>query len=285
MMRAGMARDKAILVVEGPTDLRLMERFVDETVCAALCSFGKDNALGAVALLLAEGTPGIVGFVDADFGRIDGDLPSGPSVVVSDHHDAEMMLLSSRALEKVLAEYGCDRKQPEFRRRMKVDSIRTHIFTESAKLGRLRHRSKEAKWRLKFRGIRHKKFVDAKTTLRVDLAAAVQVVLANSSGVTVSSEAVLAATPGDSDYPLTELCSGHDCTALLALGLSQCLGSLPPQLASRENVEKLLRLAYEEEDWRRTTAREAFRAWEVANAPFRVLKVLPRHRGAGEVER
>lgn len=271
MVRAGF--EGAILLVEGDTDCKLLERFVDSGTCKIVCARGKENVVAALGLLEGSGDDGIVGFVDSDFDRFDGLVPTGRNIVVCDCADVEMMLLSSPALEKVLNEFGSGTKMAKFLANCCAPSIREHLMSEGAKLASLRYQSKHRGWRLRFKELDYGKFVDARC-ISVDVKRAVRAVIAHTGGPAgVSAPDIEAAVSLEtSGFDLSEYCSGHDCCWLLAIGLRQALASQPQALANKDAIERLLRLAYEDGFFANTHVYAAIRAWEAAHYPFRVLR-------------
>lgn len=271
MMRAAFSG--TILMVEGPNDQKFLTRFIDDEQCRMLAAHGKQNALGAYQTLLSESSAlGVLVFIDADFARIDGELPTNEAIIVSDHHDTEMMMLLSPAFDKILREYGSTSKVPTFCGRVQTKSILEHLLLQAARIAHLRHQSLRNGWNLRFEKIDYGAFVECKQHLAVDCDALVRAVLANGGGVGVSYGDARRSIPDTlRSMPLGELCCGHDVTMLLALGLRQCLGSQPPQIAKRENLEKVLRIAYEEAFWVETEVYAAIRRWENSSQPYRVL--------------
>ena len=61
------AARKTILIVEGGTDERLMSVFVDPGQCDIVISNGKDNALGALAVMRHRKVVGILCILDTDY--------------------------------------------------------------------------------------------------------------------------------------------------------------------------------------------------------------------------
>lgn len=268
MMRAGFSG--AILIVEGGTDQRFLERFISAETCRILCAHGKENALGAIQRL-RPGVAGVLAFVDADFDRIVGSICEHPDVVVSDYHDVEMMLLLSPALDKVLAEYASPKKVAALTAKTR-SSIRSVLLQEASRIADIRLANRRMGWGLGFKKIKHSKFVD-KTTLCVDRSEAVVHVVSTSRVSGPSPDTVASELPDEEQYAeqLPDYCSGHDTTALLAIGLRRCLGGQSAQVACRENVERWLRLAFEEAHFAVTDVFAAIRLWEEANSTYCVM--------------
>lgn len=76
----------------------------------------------------------------------------------------------------------------------------------------------------------------------------------------------------NSTHNVWHICCGHDLVCILALGLCKALGTHNTQAMVPENVEKLLRLAYEHSHFAKTLLYAALQQWERANQPFVVLQ-------------
>jgi len=264
-----------IFVVEGISDQKLMARFVDAKLCTLLCAHGRVNVEEAIAVLHRESVAGCLGLVDADFDRVNGVARSADNIVCYEHADSEMMLLMSPALDRVLVEYAVKSKVDSLLRCTQTDSVRDCLLRCGEPLAQVRHASLVCGLKLKFKGIDYGKFVCAKT-LRVDEKKAIQLVVANTKQADLTPEAVsqlLEQRP--SDVALSEYCCGHDCTTILSIGLRQAIANLPQQLASKANVERLLRLAFEWADLMRSTLYEQIVTWENRNPAWHVLQSSP----------
>src|SRR5579872_1716274 len=92
-MRNPKDKAKARVFIEGDDDYRIYQHLIAVESCILVPSTGRSNAIGAVQLLRKEGWTGVLALVDRDFDALDGVDVSGPDVVVTDDHDAEMILL------------------------------------------------------------------------------------------------------------------------------------------------------------------------------------------------
>src|SRR5262245_66524444 len=91
-------------LVEGQDDKGFVER---HTNCHGIIAHGRPNVLAAVDILGRHPSfPGVLGIVDADFSRLEGQVAFGPNILVTDFHDMEVALLVSPALYHVLNEIG-----------------------------------------------------------------------------------------------------------------------------------------------------------------------------------
>lgn len=71
---------RAVVVVEGATDARFFERFVDHEYCYVLAAHDRKRAVGVLRVLNASRFCGVLTIIDADFGRITGTLETEPNI-------------------------------------------------------------------------------------------------------------------------------------------------------------------------------------------------------------
>ncbi|MBX3248938.1 MAG: DUF4435 domain-containing protein [Myxococcales bacterium] len=267
MMRSGFGG--AILVVEAGADKRFFDRLIDDK-CRVLCAHGRDNVVEALENLSSDG--GCLGFIDADFDRVNGESAhSNHNVVSSDFHDVEMMMFMSPALDNLLREYGSENKIGKIGG---VDEVRERVLAESAKLAKMRYLSLKNVWGLKFRGMDYKKFTDRRT-LVVNCRSAAEYIVRFSSSPAVEPGALdHESSRVDLDCHLADLCCGHDVTSILGIGICYLLGSQASSVGCHESVERLLRLLYESCYFPLTDAFARIREWEASSGRV-VLRPLP----------
>ncbi len=106
MMLRSNSPHLSFLIVEGTTDEKAYENFIDTEKCRIVAAHSKDNAKDAIGMLEAEHIVGVLAIVDADFDVLNGDTPASANILLTDTHDLETMLLQSPALEKLLNEFG-----------------------------------------------------------------------------------------------------------------------------------------------------------------------------------
>jgi CBS domain-containing protein len=290
-----LARDSftgAIVVLEGGMDAFTLERFFDRTMAKVIVAHGKENAVGAATILDADGEPGIVAIVDADFWRPEGISTPSPNIVLSDGHDVEIMIISSSAFDRIVAEYASVAKTHRFIARVGGPDLRGALLSRALPIAYLRLASIRRNMRLCFKEIEYDRFVD-KETLEVNVPRLVRHVISKTlqmeqkreEGSTVKARkqvnigedaeivALVRSISAETASSPEELCCGHDVTALFALGLRKCYGSQNQSIASQENMESVLRLSFDTEEFRRTTLWVHLKEWESKNVPYRILKV------------
>ena len=272
--RAHMMRTQytgTILIVEGSTDARVYRRLVSKNECRLIPATGKDKAISALELLENSGFDGVLTIVDADFQRLDCIAPNSSNLLLTDSHDLETMILHSDALDNVLSEFGSAREIANLGR-----PIRDILLEGGLPIGYLRWLSSPAKdnLSLKFKGLSFDKFVDEKT-LRVSIDNLIGELKTNSGDSTLDENATklkIMALDGEGDDPW-QVCSGHDLVLILSIGFRNIFGNLRRgETVTPDQVDGMLRLAYNYSHFCLTRLHNSIKGWETANPTFRVLR-------------
>jgi hypothetical protein len=260
----------AIIIVEGDTDLRVYQRFVDEKRCRLVPGNGRPNTIGSLSILENAHLKGILAIIDADFWKLDGVKPSSSNLVLTDTHDLETMILSSNALDKVLSEFGSTAKIGRLGK-----PVRTLLLEAASPIGFFRWLSSPTKDNLflRFKGLNFDGFLN-KRTLEVDLHKLIKQVEANTpgciidlGGTTVNIQKLKAM-----GHDLWQVCSGHDMTEILTMGLRSLFGNARAAAISTEVVDGVLRISYEHSYFRCTQLHTSIKSWEEANQDYKILR-------------
>ena len=251
-----------VLILEGDNDAKFFHRFVEDSEMEIIPAWGKANVLDAIEILESHGgVQGFMGIVDADFGHVDGSLPTSRNIVVTDDHDVEMMIVKTKAFSAVLRELGSRAKVRNFPGGER--GIRDALMQEALIVGHLRHLSVTDDLRLRFEGLDFDKIVD-RNSLKMDMDEMIERVFALTRNPQLEraeirdglSELVEDAT--DDPY---QICCGHDFIAILGIGLRKVVGSKPRAETSPKELGKALRLAYESADFRQTKLYSDAKQW------------------------
>lgn len=126
------------VIVEGETaDLPVYRRLVDRKLAKVIPAHSKNKALAALKILEDTHFLGVITIVDADFWRLEGPDPTNPNLFITDTHDLETMLLESPSLEKLLDEFGSEKKITNFTANNKME-VRQALLTAACPIGYLR---------------------------------------------------------------------------------------------------------------------------------------------------
>lgn len=259
-----------IVLVEGGTDARLFRRFVDAQCASITVCFDRDRVIGVLDELKSTGTLGVMGIIDADFDHILNRPLPRVDICRTDANDVEGMILPS-VITKILNEYGTLTRLSADIRANRVAPIDALII-EASKIGALRVINKLGDFGLKFKKMDHK-FVDNKD-ITIDIQSLIVHLRARSAGNTAPETIHVDAADFLAVHgPSILMCQGHDLIRIFGRALRRRWGSVGDYDSKDkvEELEKILRVSYEEADFRVTRLYQCIRLWEHANAPWKVL--------------
>jgi len=273
---------RAILIVEGATDARLFERFVDHEHCYVLAAHDRERAVSVLRILNALPLSGVLAIVDADFGRITGTLETDSNLLFCDGHDLEIMLIQSQALDRLVAEHASANKLAAFLANRKPQMLMASLLVHSClPLGALLMISLRLGLTLKFDDLTFRDFVNS-NNLQIDVTSLVRSVLNKSSCHDRNLETQLLqelhTILSEKTIQIWNLARGHDCIELLAFALRAAIGTKKSKTSDRKSIsvnsellERELRLTFSEADFATTLLIQGIHEWEFANSDYRVL--------------
>ena len=262
------------LVVEGPTDARFYKRLVDKTSCCLMFPYGNTgNAKQAVIDLLSllskgdQPFAGVLGMVDADFMRLDGELPGMDNLLLGDGHDLEGMLLQSPALMKLLEEYASPDKLAAFEKQR--GCIRQVLLEICKPIGLLRWYNHREGLGLSFRALKLKNYVDRKKLI-LNVDKYIKQLLVN-AGEGSRKDCLEADLKQRADVNGWEVCQGHDLVETLYIALCSAIGSQTLGTDGPDVMAKSLRLGYEGAWFTGTGLYGLLLDWQQDHAPWRIF--------------
>lgn len=257
----------AFLIVEGDTDMRLYEKFTDNSHCILIPASTKNNAIDALQLLEADVFEGILVIVDTDFWNLDGVDPGNPNIILTDTYDLESMLIFSDALDKVLHDFGKLDKIPK--------PIRDKLLESTLPIGFLRWLSyhKIFASNLNFEKLPFHKFVD-RNSLIIDIDILIEEVKNNSKHSKIKEVEIKTKIEElmDEEHDPWQVCCGKDMTEILTIGLRHVFGKRNARSMTAEILDGILRVAYDDSCFCLTQLYNSVKEWERANPTFKVLK-------------
>lgn len=262
----------AFAIVEGDSDARLYSSLFDADQCMVIGGVGQNSVIEAFEDLQNHATvPGLIGLVDSDFSRVDGILPSPSSMLATDSHDIETMVIASPALDKVLIELGSSDKIARFESENN-GRLAEILLERVAPLGYLRWASEHYRLGYDFDELKFKNFFDG-NSLKIDVRSMVAYVRDRSHKPTPSGDEVVKMMDflGSANTDLWQVCCGHDLTEVLRIGFISVLGSHDRNELEIKEIERSLRLAYHPNYFAKTALYEAIKRWELDNRPFKLL--------------
>jgi hypothetical protein len=261
----------AILILEGPEDARLLDRFLPSV--GIVIGHGKGTVIGAIRRLDSLQMPGFLGIVDNDFQALQGPADWGPNVAAWDYHDMEITVLASPALDAVSRHMCSPPKVTTFVHRMGADSLFEAALVAAKPLGVIRWLSASKELGLSFESIKLERFVQA-TTLAVNARGVVAACLQAKDESQRGLDALMAEVEAQlqQDLDLRHLCRGHDVMFLLARGLRRALATHGAAAPGVDAFKGSVLAAYSYDQFRETTLHSAMRDWERLNPNYAFLR-------------
>jgi hypothetical protein len=256
------------LIVEGHSDKLVYSNFVNSETCEFVISDGKEQALNTIKILDNDKFTGVFAVVDADFDRLENNLPESPNILLTDDHDLEVMILKTPALEKVIKERGSEEKT-------KDNNIREILLKIGQEIGYLRWISQKNNLSLRFEGLDFGKFIK-KDTLEIDYSDLIKTIKDHSQKQSLVNQEIEEKIEilRNKEHDPSQVCCGHDIMQILSLALCKAWGTCKPTDVKAENLERDLRLAYERSYFYQTQLYFLIQNWQNTNVPYQVLNVI-----------
>ena len=256
------------LIVEGHSDKLIYERLVNKQEVRVTSADGKNNAIKALSILEKEDNfRRVVAVIDADFSRIEQQIPDSNNLFLTDEHDWEMMLIKSAAFDKLLKERGSEEKIKAF-----TEDIRETLLKLGQEIGKLRWLSLRNKLDLKFEGLNFKNFID-KENLSINIDKLIISIKNHSQKPSLDEQQIKQdlSVISDENHDPWQLCCGHDFISILAIALCKVLGTWNANDVKTEVLERELRLAYELSYFYQTQIYQLMVNWQSNHHPDQIF--------------
>ena len=256
------------IIVEGHSDKLVYSNFVNTETCQFTITDGKKQALNTIEILDNSQFTGVLAIVDADFDRLENNLPESPNILLTDDHDLEVMILKTPALEKVIKERGSEEKT-------KDNNIREILLKIGQEIGYLRWVSQKYNLSLRFENLDLGRFIK-KDTLSIDCSELIKAIKNHSQKPLLVDNDILEKMRElrNNEHDPWQVCCGHDIMEILSLALCRAWGTCKPTDVKAENLERDLRLAYERSYFYQTQLYCLIQNWQNTNFPYQVLKAI-----------
>lgn len=260
----------AILIVEGSSDLRLLERLLSPKAGFVMAG-GKPRVLGALERIRSLGGTGFLGVVDRDFGSLEGvALPD--DVFTWDHHDLEITLVASDAFEILVRHFCVENKLIGFLGNPTCDRLRAALLNVAGPLGALRGLSARDSMGLPFDRINLPRYIDRRT-LTVNFPRLVRAVLQeryrSQQGANDLIQACLNMIDGCHD--LRDVVRGHDLLTIMAVGLEGAFASFGDAAPTCVVLEATLMSIFAMEHFRSTSLYTQLNDWAARNPRYPMM--------------
>ncbi len=243
--------DGTFLLVEGVTDERLFEKFVDKEHVQIIEAHSKDNVRHAVKdMKSSRKDEKVIGIIDADLDRLLGRKVK-PPLFHTDCRDMEMMVIRSNALDDVLDEY-CER-EPLMKFTESVGPVREALLSASYPIGLLMFISQTEGLNLSFKDLEFERFINSRT-LSLNVDSMVDAVIFNSKNCRMGKKALVSRLGREAENLDDEwdAARGHDTVDILLLALKRNFGSFNSRNLNEGELGGALRLAFSDACFRST---------------------------------
>ena len=264
------------LVVEGPKDLKLYGKFINNQEIIIKVAFGKQKVKEVIEILTKRRFDRKIGIIDADFTRITEDEVEIDGLFITDDHDIEVMVIKTRALNDVLHIFCFKSKIQEFEKKHKI-SVRDQIFGLGKEIGYLKLANKIYDLGLVFKPknpegnqIKYKNFISDKTLKYLGDEKMIGTVINYSvnKSENIQSKIIIndrLSAIKEKEYPIDQLVNGHDLINALFILMKKVLSSKNKTLQCTNSVEDSLTLAYEFNDFKTTDLYVEIKNWADKN--------------------
>ena len=252
------------LVVEGVTDERLFEKFIDKDEVRIIEAHSEDNVRHAVKdMASVRRDPRVIGIVDPDLDRLRGRKVK-PPMFFTDCRDMEMMVIRSNALQDVLDEYSDHELLQKFTET--VGPVRDALISASYPLGLLMYISQKEGLNLSFKDLEFERFINPRT-LTLSAGSMVDTVIFNSKNCRMGRKALLQRLDREAQdlEDQWEAARGHDTVNILLIALKRNFGSFNSRGLNEGELGGALRLAFSDQCFVKTDLYRDTSAWAAEN--------------------
>jgi hypothetical protein len=273
-----------IVLVEAEANCLFFKNLLDKQTCKFFATNGFENLLFILEKYKTDAKILVLGIIDADFRRINGNITVLENLFMTDYHDTEIMMSFSGAWKKLLNKYSQETKLENFEKQNQTN-LRDFLLKTLKKLSLIRLINEKQKLELKFKSsikggfkyIDYDDFVNS-NTLEIDLDKLLKTIENKSqkTGFLTQNIQFKADLQGllEQNFDLKELSNGHDLMNILALSLSKAIGNYASSSKiSASQLENDLILAYHFTDFQQTNLYADLKEWQTKNN-FLVLKTI-----------
>ena len=258
----------SFLLLEGDTDIKRFNPFVDDDACSIVNCYGKRKAIEAIKILYDEGFDGAVAVIDADFDRITGNLLVHEGLIYSTSHDLDLDWATSTVIDKYLFQVGDITK---LRHHGSTDDLVTKILVGLGPVSIARLLNHLNHIRYKLSGIDVSQCFRSFST---DIDGYIDLIFKERSATQPEKNALrqqITRAAAQHTHDLHQLTNGHDFHCALGASLRRELGSRRDVHTYGSEVEMHLRLTFGDNDFKASQVYENIAAWVRENTPYKIL--------------
>lgn len=245
LFRHPLYKNKAIVVVEGKSDIRLFRSLLNTQFVSLETFDGKPPLLSAMAEMISEYPDRLFAICDADYIRLceQSSVYEDNFIFLTDYHDAELMLVNSSSLNMYIDEYS----SPDM-----VEFFKSNLFEivmdAAYPIGIARWLNTKEDLGLRFDGLNFRSFVDIKNSVvSISEKDLIDEILRKSTGLETHVTAdylfeSMRELAGQDQCRLQINC-GHDVTKIISMIYQNGWASIERNMDQRK-VESALRIGY-----------------------------------------
>ena len=278
------------LVVEGESDKKLFNRFLDRSVCRAITiceesddnsgqnrtrSYVKDDGGSNKEQIIqffddrTQKTPGLLGIVDADFDNIKGRENLPDNIILTDYHDIEMVILKTQPdLSSLYSEIADLYLVQEYEKSTRI--IIDTVIAIAYELGLLRLVCRKYP-KENCPSVKDTHFWECiDKSFGIDMDEIINRIIRGSVGKCVYRKDLKdeIASEKAHNYGKYQVCCGHDVTEILAYCFSADSNLLKcgnKEYQSRSKIETILRVTYNPDSFKTTNMFKRILEWQTSN--------------------
>lgn len=276
------------LLVEGTKDIDLYSKFLTKDLVRIRPTFGKYKLRDVYDRLDADGFNRKLGIRDADFIRLCGNTKFDPNyskrIFITDHHDADVMVIKHESLSEFLLNVSTAEKILLLENKLEK-SITDILLDLAYKIGCLRLANKKFNLGLAFKPknpegnkLKYDKFI-SKDLVHLSDEILINYICEYSNNKTekISPREIILEKLNlvlNEAHPDSEIVNGHDISGILFHILKNGLNCKDKRLQDIDCVERSLYLAFNLIHFSKTNLYSTIRSWENAEG-ISIFKTLP----------
>lgn len=257
------ADPRAVLIVEGPSDLGALTPFIFEDSVDLKEFGGKTAALGVIRLCNENVVSKVVALVDADFGHVDpGKLVTDENVFVTDSYDLEATILRAESIfARFVSNHFDVQKLPDCDGLTSISVIRNIVEKLACEIGVVRYVAGRDDLPLNISSVPVEACINS-VSLELDISHLVVVGLSRcgitdtATRSTVSDRVHTLVSTLEFDDPY-QLCRGHDLIRILAFLGKKLWGSS----TGADQAERAIRSSLDETSLKRMAFYHGLVGW------------------------
>jgi hypothetical protein len=268
---------KAVIILEGSTDSRSYDDFIDKTKCRIIYSSSREKVIQILDDLKQTNFEGVLGIIDKESDCLDKLKWENSNLFYTDSHDLETMILASDAFIRFLNEFGMTNKKTKKDICGFTQNVRNYLVNATIYIGYLRWYSTPDKMNLQlsFKKLNLEKIFDKKNrNINFDSLINELKTISPECRVhdfsTIKME-ILKHISGQSFDPWS-VCSGHDMVKVLTILLKTGLGNERCNGASSDCIDGALRLSYTYSHFQQTILYSSIKKYEDTHKPYCFVK-------------